>query len=192
MALSAILGLNTAEALNLACCKNNSVSRDNTGYVRLLQETGLPSLHEMACRDAVTAQIQISKIRPQWYKQGTKRQQAIAKQQDTSTIVGVAKECIGTLVDELNGMDKEYMNTYMTVHKNREKEKGDIHKKFKTIIEKAKETNDNKKLNEHYRDRKREILSVNTPCFSRYFMAMDYCKNGTDIDYLTLFRTYTL
>ena len=51
--MAASLGITTAEALNLACCKYMSVTSENIGYLRLLTETGLPSIEEMACLDAV-------------------------------------------------------------------------------------------------------------------------------------------
>ena len=99
MALASILGITAAEALNLSCCKHTSVGANNNGYRRLVQETGLPSLEEMACRDAVTVQEQIYAIYPQWYKTGTKRQMAIAKSKDRISISGVTHANRGTLID---------------------------------------------------------------------------------------------
>ena len=73
MALAAAVGLNTAEALSLSCCKHASVKEDNAGYKKLLQLTGLPSIREMACLDSVSLIKQTAMIRPQWFVKSTAR-----------------------------------------------------------------------------------------------------------------------
>ena len=104
VAMSAALGLTAAEALNLGCCKRMSVNESNSGYKKLLSETGLPSLREMACQDAVSNTKQIFGMIPKWYtktRSSCRTRSVAADESDFQGISGVSTECKGTLVDIL-------------------------------------------------------------------------------------------
>ena len=93
MALAAILGLTAAEALNLACCKHQSVKANNSNFKKLISETGLPTIEEMACLDAVSVAKQVHLLKPNWFVKGTLRQQNRARLNKEQCIVGV-KNCL--------------------------------------------------------------------------------------------------
>ena len=65
IAIAACLGISAAEALNLSCCANESVSKTNKSYAQLLERTGLPSIEEMAMRDACFVVKQIYYMKPE-------------------------------------------------------------------------------------------------------------------------------
>jgi hypothetical protein len=62
MAAASILKLNAIDVVRGACCKSTAVGEDNTHYLRLLQLAGLPTLREMAMRDAVATTKQVALI----------------------------------------------------------------------------------------------------------------------------------
>ena len=96
MAMASILGLTTAEALNVSCCSSLRVTESNRNYINLLERTGLPGIEEMAMLDACSAINQASGMKPEWFLTGTKRQQESSS--DFLKIIGVRTDCAGTLM----------------------------------------------------------------------------------------------
>jgi len=194
MALAACLGLTTAEALNLSCCKNSSVTIDNNYYQRLLDETGLPALKEMACLDAVSVTKQVYKIRPNWYTKGTRRQQS-ARQISDDVITGVQSSCWGTLIADIFELRKKYYQDYKPIRDNIEKTKEQIRitfaKNLKSVtVNKKKYTKKYKA--ELYAKRKKDLALADTPYLKYYHEAVKHCSKWKRIDYSHLIRTFTL
>ena len=131
MALAACLGLSAAEALNLSCCKNMSVSKDNSSYLKLISETGLPSLEHMASLDAVSVINQVSKLKPDWFLKGTTRQQAKARLFKKDGIVGVRSKLKNTLVASLLDLKNRYHEVHEPETKIIEEAKNKLRNEFK-------------------------------------------------------------
>jgi len=195
MALAACLGLTTAEALNLSCCKNNAVTAENNYYQRLLDETGLPSLKEMACLDAVSVTKQVHKIRPNWYTKGTRRQQSTVQQTQDDVITGVRSSCWGTLIADVFELRKHYNQEYKPIRDEIEKTKEQIRitfaKNLKSVT--ANKKNYTKKYKaELYTKRKKDLALADTPYLKYYYEAVKHCSKWKRIDYSHLIRTFTL
>ena len=101
MAMAAIISLSAAEVHDLSCCSHTSVTKENLGYLKLLERTGLPSIEEIAMQDASTAIRQVFELRPQWFVKGTKRQQKKASSKNEPIITGVSPDCKKTLIAEI-------------------------------------------------------------------------------------------
>ena len=193
MALAACLGLSTAEALNLSCCKNSSVTAENKYYERLLEETGLPSLKEMACLDAVSVTKQVHKIQPSWFTTGTTRQQSRAHVLQVDVITGVRANCWGTLIADIFELRSKYYQIYKPERDEIEIKKQEIRDTFKQKLEMVSKRNYTKKYKaELYAKRKKDLALADTPYLSYYYEAVPYCSIGKRIDYSHLIRTFTL
>ena len=189
MALSSILGLTTLEALNLACCKHQSVKCDNKYYRKLLLETGLPSLEQMACRDAVTAQKQMSVLKPHWYRFGTSRQQKLHSGND-SLVVGVTKKGTGTLIHDLYDLTTKYKESYLPTIQKRNKSRNKIIEAYKQKIILAGE--DKKETNRLFLERKEALIEYDGAYLKRYETAKQACTKRGRTNYTHLFRTFSL
>ena len=189
MAMSAILGLTAVEALNLSCCKNQTVKSDNKYYQRLLRETGLQSMEQMACRDAITTQSQMSSIKPDWYRFGTNRQQKLASAKN-KLVVGVSKNCTDTLVSDLYDLTIIHKTKYSTLEQEKSKKKEQVIKDFKLKIIAAE--NDKKLLNSVYNKRKETLAEFDGDYHVRYLAARHACTKRNKVDYIKLFKTFAL
>ena len=67
MAVSAILKMNAQEIVGGAACKQMLIGKDNSGYLKLLGLTGLPTIEEMAMVDAVATTKQVASIKPEFF-----------------------------------------------------------------------------------------------------------------------------
>ena len=67
MGISAVVGETAMGTLGASCCKNMSVSEDNSRMKALLDMTGLKSIREIALTDAVSTIKQVASIRPEWF-----------------------------------------------------------------------------------------------------------------------------
>ena len=195
MALAASLGLTVAEALNLSCCKTQSVSKDNSYYQRLLQETGLSSLEEMACLDAVSVTKQVHLLKPEWFLKGTARQQARARLHKQECIAGVIPSLNKTLISEIYKLRQMYFSDFKPIRDEIIKTKDLIREEFKKKMEKV--DFNKKNYTKLYKQellvqRKRSLAMADTPCLEYYFEAVEFCKTGSRINYAHLIRTYTL
>ena len=191
MALAAAVGLNTAEALSLSCCKQASVKEDNAGYKKLLQLTGLPSIREMACLDSVSLIKQTAMIRPQWFVKSTARVSRSQKD-GKPRIIGVIKDIKGTLLDNIFDLKDEYMLNFKPKRDQIFKEKEKVREHFKTKIEKLPRLQSNKFLTKIFNERKMAISKIDTPILSEYYIARDICTYKGRVDYDLLLRTFTL
>ena len=192
MAMAAALGLNTAEALNLSCCKHTSVGADNSGYKKLLQLTGLPSIREMACRDAQSLIKQTSLIRPEWFVKSVPR---ISRSQKDgkARIIGISKSNKGTILESIFQMSDEFTSVFKPVRDNIFKRKEEVKKDFKTRIEGLENSpRRNKDLAQLYNDRRIAISKLDTPVLEDYFLARAICTKKGHIDYDHLLRTFAL
>ena len=196
MALAASLGLTAAEALNLACCKNMSVTQENSYYRRLIYETGLPSIEEMACLDAVSVTKQVSLLRPEWFTHGTLRQQTTARiRGEPGKLTAVKSFLKVTLVHSIFELRSKYTLEFLPDRKQVENSKNKIRSSYKTLLEKVtlnKKTYTKKYKQELYLNRKKELAMVDTPCLEYYFEALPFCSKGNVINYAHLIRAYTL
>ena len=132
MAMAACLGLTALEATNLNCCKRRSVTEENSYYVKLLAETGLPSLYEMACHDSVSVTKQLFGIAPEWYILN-KSHYRLAKKGigEVDKILSVSKECKGKLVDSLFSAAKAYFSLFYDGREAIKRRKQEILRDFK-------------------------------------------------------------
>ena len=193
MALSAAVGLTTAESLNLACCKHMSVDENNSGYLKLLQETGLPSIEEMACRDAVSVVKQAHLLYPDWFNIGTKRQQQSDKNSGKfPDVKGIKAEVKNTLMDSLVSLKHKYTTVFQPKKSILTQQKLKIRENYKVKIEDLVEKKQFKKLQEILVKRKTELAEIDTPCLVRYFRAKESCKTKSATDFSHLLRTFTL
>ena len=116
--MAATLGLTAAEALNLGCCKRLSVFDSNGSYLKPLEMTGLPSVLEMACKEAVAITKQIALLKPEWYiRPRSSRLQAIAKKSSNSDITGVSPRNKNTLVAALYDLQVKYISDFEPYHR---------------------------------------------------------------------------
>ena len=205
MAMSAILGLSAAEALNLSCCKNKSVKSGNKYYQRLLSETGLPSLEEISCRDAVSVTHQVSLIKPEWYRRGTSRQQTSARIRGESGLTTAVKsELKGTLISEIFLLKQKYSSDFLPYRQEVEDRKNEVRKKCQKMLDKrgSKKVYTQQYEQKVHIDRKRELAMCDTPCLTFYYDAIEHCSSSktstfnnnfkSKIDYMQLIRAYTL
>ena len=195
MAMASIMGLTAAEALNLTCCKNMSVRSSNKDYIRLLEETELPSMREMASLDAVSVVKQVSLLKPEWFRCGTLRQQVSARTRGESGLTtAVQLSCKGTLVEQLFNLKQNYAQEFGQRREKIKDKKDSIRDNYKRLLEKAgKQKNYNKRyIQSLYRNRKVELAKVDTPCLQYYFAATEFCTVRGKVDYAHLIRTYTL
>ena len=192
MAMAACLGLNTAEALNLSCCKHTSVGESNSGYTKLLQLTGLPSIREMACRDAQSLIKQTELIRPEWFIKSTPRVSRSQKD-GKPRIIGTSKSIKGTILDVVFQMSDEFTSVFKPTRDKIAKMKAETRKDFKERISNVSQgPRRNKDLAELYNERKVAIAKLDTPVLEDYFLARTICSVKGRIDYDHLLRTYAL
>lgn len=192
MAMAAALGLNTAEALNLSCCKHTSVGEDNSGYKRLLQLTGLPSIREMACRDAQSLIKQTALIRPEWFIKSIPR---ISRSQKDGKprIIGTSKNTRGTILESVFNLSDEFTSVFKPKRDKIAKRKDEVRKDFKERIESVVNSpRKNKDLAQLYNDRKVAISKLDTPVLEDYFLARSLCTQNGIVDYAHLLRTFAL
>ena len=174
MAMAACLCLTTAEALNLSCCKNTSVTSSNNSYLLLLERTGLPSLEEMAMKDAVSITKQIALLRPEWYVNGTARQQEDAAKKNRLSLVGVQPHCLGTLIDGLLDLRNKFFEKYDVSNRLKRKKKDAIYIDFNRRVKKAIRLKESpKQLSRLKRQCKEEISIADSPVLKRYFLARE-------------------
>ena len=192
MAMAASVGLNTAEALNLSCCKHMSVGKDNSGYKKLLKLTGLPSIREMACLDARSLIKQTELIRPQWFNKSVPRVSR-SQQNGAARIIGVAKSCKGTILESVFNLYDEYISVYKPVRDVIFKAKQKVRDDFKKrIAEVPQSPRRNKDLASLYNERKISIAKLDTPILEDYFLARSMCTFKGVVDYTLLLRTCSL
>ena len=195
MAMASVLGLTAVEALNLTCCKNMSVRESNSDYLRLLKETELPSIREMASLDSVSVVKQIALMKPNWFRCGTLRQQTAARVRGESGLTtGIKPSCKNTLLEGLFNLKTGYQDEYGKHRENIKDKKEEIRHSYKNKIDKlGKQKNYNRKhLQSLYRERKVELARVDTPCLQYYFAAQEFCVVNGRVDYSHLIRAYTL
>jgi len=195
MALAACLGLTVAEALNLTCCKNKAVTKENSSYRHLLHLTGLPSIEHMASLDSVSVIRQIFSIKPNWFSKGTYRQQASARLRKTDCIVGIKPHLKGTLVQDLYDLKLNYEENFEPESKIIQARKDAIHAEFKKNMDKItlKKKNYTKKYEQElYRKRRNDLASADTPFMLYYREAIPHCTKNYEVDYCHLMRTFTL
>ena len=192
MAMAAALGLNTAEALNLSCCKHTSVGEDNSGYKKLLKLTGLPSIREMACRDAQSLIKQTALIRPEWFIKSVPRVSRSQKD-GKPRIIGTSKNAKGTILESVFQLSDEFTSVFKPIRDSIAKRKEEVRKDFKERIENvANSTRKNKDLAHLYNDRKISISKLDTPILEDYFLARPLCTKSGVVDYDHLLRTFAL
>jgi len=199
MAMSACLGLTTLEALNLNCCKQRSVSSENSYYVKLLEETGLPSMYEMACHDSVSVTNQLYGIVPEWYVKVKSIRLAKKGFGKLGEIGGVRADCRRKLIDSLFTNAKAYYSKFYNGREAIRKQKAEIKKTFM-------EQRDGYLLNGTFipmvigdavmRLRRRQCSekckSVGTPYLERYFIIKEMCTVNSKINYRHCFSTFML
>ena len=192
MAMAAALGLNTAEALNLGCCRHMSVGEDNSGYIRLLELTGLPSIREMACLDSCSLISQTQKIKPEWFHMSEPR---VSRSQSDGKprIIGVKPTCKGTILQTVLNLRNDYMATFKPVRDSVSKEKQKIRDDFKAKIQNIPNNAErNKVMARLYNERKAAISKVDTPVLEEYFLARSICSSKGHVNYDHLLRTFAL
>ena len=192
MAMAACIGLTTAEALNLSCCKHQSVSDDNSAYKLLLEKTGLPSIREMAALDSVSLIKQVSKLKPEWFVLSSTRSSR-SQPDGKPRIIGVSQKCRGTLMESLLSLRDEYNLNFGMKRAKITKLKDKIREEFKIKLASVPEgKHKNKALNKLYNERKAKISSLDTPILEEYFIARDLCTDRGAVNFSTLMRTVTL
>ena len=191
MALAACLGLSTAEALNLACCNHMAVDKKNKYYLKLLEQTGLPSLEEMAWQNSVSTSIQLAGLCPEWYiTKGTEQATRLrSSDSPVGNIISVVKSCRNTLIDTMLTNAKKYYDLTL-----KRQIKKDERKKLMTDDHKrqlAKVSSDSE-IGALERDLKQQLRTVDTPYLERFFAARDECKAGNTINHKKTFETFML
>ena len=192
MAMAAALGLSTAEALNLSCCKHLAVKEDNRSYKLLLAQTGLPSIREMAALDSCSAIKQVSLIRPHWFIRSAPRVSR-SKSDGTPKIVGVVKNCRGTLIHDLLILRDLYSEKYAPVRNELRKRKESIRNEY--ILKISNIPNGpsmNKEKHRLYCERKAMIARVDAPCVADFHLAKEQCTVKGSVDFWLAIRTFTL
>ena len=196
MAMAAMLGLTTAEAIGLSCCDHLSVTSENRDFLRLLERTGLPSIEEMAMRDACSVIKQVFKIQPSWFTMGTARQQTKSKLSGALPISGVHPTFEGTLIQEILALRDLYYEKYGKQKLSTERKIDEIKIHYERVIKKARRDNKRgKEISDLYRKRNEELLVLGTPVLKRYFLAREQVielNPEQKINYAHLLRTYTL
>jgi len=201
MAMAACLGLSTLEALNLSCCKNQSVTEENSYYHKLLLETGLPSMYEMACHDSVSVTNQLYGIAPEWYR--TMRHIRLAKKGfgKLGEIRGVRDDCKNTLIDSLYASAKAYFSKFYNGREAVRKQKEALKIECEnSLLVGYTATDGTFVANEIFpavrRLRRRECAekckSIGTPYLERYFKIKEMCTVNSKINYRHCFSTFML
>jgi hypothetical protein len=205
MAMAACLGLTTAEALNLKCCKTMSVTSDNGGYKKLIKQTGLPTLHEMACLDSLSVTEQIFGIKPNWYtiKKNIRNTRTNPINDDViddasnknkkpiDSVTGVTSECYNTLIHDLFKLKQLYHTDYGPIKAEIKKRKDQVRDKYQKLERKINKSYKNA-LQELCINRSEELLSIGTPYLERYYLARTFCTVDKKVNYAHLMRTFTL
>ena len=189
MAMAACLGFSTLEALSLINCKNRSVSEDCKFYLKLLQQTGLPSLYEMATLDAVSVTRQLQGICPEWYrKRESQRVAQSEKWGGIGHISGVAKEYNGKLIDQLFGLAQAYISKFRP-----------LKRKIESLKDKIREQYHSKKLDASTEDKikfetecREKVRSVDAPYLERFYQIRELCKTGNKVNHRHCFSTFML
>jgi len=172
MAMASILGLSASEALNLSCCANESVTTENSSYHKLLDRTGLPSLAEMAAQDAKTAMNQVFSVRPEWFIEGSERQQRNLKKANKLPIIGVHPTCSNTLIDHIYKLSCSYQKEFGRHRKSIADKKEQVRINSEVRLREARGRDANKvELDLIYKTRKEELSVLDCPNLQRYYLA---------------------
>ena len=101
MAMASVASLETPECVSLRCCKKQSVSEKNVGFLKLCKFLNMPTLKDMAIRDARVLLGQWKIFRPDdfWLN-------------DKSEVIGVRNHKPGSLLRELFYLSKQSLNDW--------------------------------------------------------------------------------
>ena len=175
MALASCLSLSAPEALNLACCKWMSVTENNSDYEKLLEETGLPSIREMAGKNSISTLKQIFGMKTEWFIFHTK--QSKRKFYELGKIKNVTKACFNTLLEQM------FLNASLQIRNQeaavdwREKARMDVIEDFDDI-----ENIECVKL----------LKSVDVPYLRRFYLAEKVCQENDNFSHMKVFNTFML
>ena len=149
----------------------------------------------MACLDAVSIVNQVAGLKPEWFTFGTSRQQSIAKLKGTSDklVTGVVRNCKNTLIESIFDLRSYYNEKYGPLRKLIESKKSKIVEKYEKLTRKVTTKSYTAKyIYEMNKNRKEEILVIDTPCLEKYYLARSFCTFDKKVNYSHLIRTYTL
>ena len=73
MGIAAIVGETAMGVFGTSCCKQMSVSGDNSRMKLLLDMVGLKSLKDIAGTDAISTVKQVASVRPEWFRRSSRK-----------------------------------------------------------------------------------------------------------------------
>ena len=174
MAMAACLSLSAAEALNLSSCKNTSVTEHNRYFEQLIEETGLPTIREMAGKNSVSTLRQIQGMKPEWFTQHTRANRS--RKTGLGWINGVTRENFGTLIHVMYNNARSHLFD----------------------LEAAKEWRNNaldkisEKYDEHDIEFEKMLKTVDTPYLERFYLAEKVCVDNNNFSHTKVFNTFLL
>ena len=117
MSLSYLIGLDAAMIFGTGCTHHQSIDSSNANLVKLLEYTGMPSLEEMANCDAYSTIVQWQILHPHLFREGTRRQIELRRQNKLKLWVGVRKPYEKSLVGKMFEMAKAHAKYSASVSK---------------------------------------------------------------------------
>ena len=130
MAISASLGLEVAETLNLNICKSQSLTETNTSYLKLIGYTGFPSLENMVYQDAYSLILQWVKLEPEMFpkpREGSKHHRDVENRKKKKLRLPIVTKD-GGLVREILGLAQKHEDRIIKEAEERER-RSKIYKK---------------------------------------------------------------